>query len=290
MQSMTGFGSGRSEAGGCRVEIELRTVNHRFLDIVIRSPRMTPGLEDAIKKQAAAALSRGRVEISLSCQWVAEEKPAMILDKELALAYDKSLRELAQSLGADYSPDVLRLAVLPEVLRAETGAERETPPALTAEALARALNSLVAARAAEGAHIERDLRARLTLIRDYVLNIRKMAPGVAAAWRARLRERMSELTGGDGADEQRLAAEAALFADKADITEETVRLLGHADQFEQALAAAEPAGRRLGFLLQEMGREVNTIGAKANDARIAALVVDSKCELEKMREQIQNLE
>ncbi|MDR1069974.1 MAG: YicC family protein [Gracilibacteraceae bacterium] len=289
MQSMTGFGSGRSEGDGWLAEAELRSVNHRFLDIVIRGPRVAPALEDEARKQIRGVIFRGHVTVSLNCREISGKRNLIALDKDLALSYDKCLRDLAQELRVVYQPDIWRLAFLPDLWRAEETADAQPPPALAAEALAQALTALVAARAAEGANIARDLRARLALIRNYTLSLRERAPAVAEAYRARLGERMTELMGG-GADEQRLAAEAALFADKADITEETVRLLSHADQFETALAAEEPVGRRLDFLLQEIGREVNTIGSKANDALITRIVVDGKCELEKMREQVQNLE
>ncbi|MDR1321255.1 MAG: YicC family protein [Gracilibacteraceae bacterium] len=288
MQSMTGFGAGRSEGEGWLAEAELRSVNHRFLDIVIRGPRVAPALEEEARKQIRGVIFRGHVTVSLNCREISGKRNLIALDKDLALAYDKCLRDLAQELRVVYQPDLWRLVSLPDVWRAEETADAQPPPALVAEALTQALAALVAARAAEGASIARDLRARLALIRNYALSVRERAPAVAEAYRARLGERMTELMGG-GAD-QRLAAEAALFADKADITEETVRLLSHADQFETALAAAEPVGRRLDFLLQEIGREVNTIGSKANDALITRVVVDGKCELEKMREQVQNLE
>jgi uncharacterized protein (TIGR00255 family) len=287
---MTGFGSGRSENGDCLVEAELRAVNHRFLDIVIRAPRLAPAMEEEARRQIRAAVFRGRVELCFSCKEISGKRNLITLDKDLALSYDKCLRELAQALRVDYRPDIPRLAALPAVLGAAETAEGQMPADLAAAALAQALAGLIAARAAEGANIAADLNARLALLRNYILNIQERAPGVAADYRARLRERMAELAG-DYADGQRLAAEAALFADKADITEEIVRLLSHAAQFEAALAASEPVvGRRLDFLLQEIGREVNTVGAKANDACIARIVVDCKCELEKMREQVQNLE
>ena len=289
--SMTGFGRGEASGQGYQFTVELKAVNHRFLEVVVRLPKNFMSFEEPMRKLVQEKIQRGRVEIYLNIAQTEEKKRLAKVDKELALSYDKSLKELALSLHTAYEADIYRLAALPEVLsleEAETDLDKLWP--VCAEALAAALEHFVRMRAMEGLKLTEDLLGRLDFLAASLAKIEQRSDSVVADYQKRLRERVQALLGETVLDEARLANEVAFFADRASITEEIVRFHSHLEQSRKALKSSDAVGRKLDFLIQEMNREINTIGSKANDLGISQVVIDVKSELEKVREQVQNLE
>lgn len=289
--SMTGFGRGEASGEGYQFTAELKAVNHRFLEVVVRLPRNMMSFEEPVRKLVQEKLQRGRVEVYLNPAQTEEKKRLAKVDKDLVLSYDKTLKELALSLHTAYEPDIYRLAALPEVLsleETETDLDKLWP--VCAEALTSALEHFIRMRLKEGEKLTEDLWGRLNLLETFLAKIEKRSDLVVADYQKRLRERVQALLGETVPDEARLANEVALFADRASITEEIVRFQSHLEQSRKALKSAEPVGRKLDFIIQEMNREINTIGSKANDLEISQVVIDVKSELEKVREQVQNLE
>ncbi|MFA6808025.1 MAG: YicC/YloC family endoribonuclease [Eubacteriales bacterium] len=290
-KSMTGFGRGISEGEGYRFEIELKAVNHRFLETIVRSPRNLNFADEKLKKILQQKISRGRIEIYVNVKETEEKKRIAKLDKELALSYDKSLKELANSLNKEYDVDIFKLVSLPEVLVVEEPeADHEALWPVMETALLEALSELMEMRKIEGEKLCHDLNSKIAVLLNIIEAISKRAPFVVDEYKERLEERIAALAVDAVLDENRMAVEVAFFADRASIEEELVRLRSHIQQFEKALGSEESIGRKLDFLIQEMNREVNTIGSKANDLDIAQAVVDGKSELEKIREQVQNIE
>ncbi|QGP92971.1 hypothetical protein MGLY_23640 [Neomoorella glycerini] len=291
LNSMTGYGRGEASGTGRTVTVEIKAVNQRFLDVVIRLPRLYTALEEKIRQFIKNSLSRGRVEVMVSISEENGEKQRLTVDMGLAMAYYNALKELAQNLAIPADITAEKLLAMPEVVKvAEPEWDEATFWPVVAGALEKALADLLAMRRAEGQRLQADLEARAAYIRRQVEAIRERAPEVPREYAGRLKERVAELAGGLALDPGRLEMEIALLAERADITEEIIRLLSHLEQMVTAMAGTEPAGRRLDFILQEMWREINTIGSKASDLAISNLVVAVKGELEKMREQVQNVE
>ncbi|GEA15069.1 hypothetical protein E308F_13130 [Moorella sp. E308F] len=291
LNSMTGYGRGEARGAGRTVTVEIRAVNQRFLDVVIRLPRLYTALEEKIRQVIKNSLSRGRVEVMVSISEENGEKRPLTVDMGLAMAYYNALKELAQNLAIPADITAEKLLAIPEVVKvAEPEWDEATLWPVVAGALEKAVENLLAMRRAEGQRLQADLEERVAYVRRQVEAIRERAPEVPREYARRLKERVAELSGGITLDPGRLEMEVALLAEKADITEEIVRLLSHLEQMATAMAGTEPAGRRLDFILQEMWREINTIGSKAGDLAISNLVVAVKGELEKMREQVQNVE
>lgn len=290
--SMTAFGRGEQTAGGRTWTVEIRSVNHRFCDVKIRLPRQYAALEEPIKKEICAAYSRGHVEVAVNCSPGDEGNYVLRTDLHLARQYFRCLHEINADLELQTPPDLALIAGYREVIVAEN--REEDPEEAWATGLEPALRAALAEcrrmREAEGDHLRFDLRARLNKIGAAAGKIESMVPAIQTERTATLRERLSVLLAGVDLDPMRLAQEVAVMADKSDITEELVRLRSHLSQFEKFLDLDEPVGRRLDFLLQEFLREINTIGSKIANAAIAHLGVELKNELEKMREQVQNLE
>ncbi len=279
---MTGHGRGTAETDDRRVTVEVRAVNHRFLDLKVRVP-----LEAEVERRAAEAIRR-RVERGAITVSVREEGPgtrAVRVDLPLARGVFDALCELQRNLGIQGPISMALIASQPGVLAFGEPPEGD---ALFLAALDAALEAMVAMRRAEGEALARDLGARLDRLEALARDITRLAGGMPLALAARLRERLDRL----GADvpPERLAAEAALLADRADVTEELVRLASHLKQARELVAAEAASGRKLDFLVQEMGREVNTVGSKSPSAEISRCVVEAKAELEKIREQVQNVE
>ncbi|MEW5762180.1 MAG: YicC/YloC family endoribonuclease [Bacillota bacterium] len=290
LRSMTGYGRGEALAGGRRFTVEVRALNHRFCEINIRLPRYLLALEERMRRLVAAHIARGRVDVYLSVEEGESNLNAVKVDKGLALAYYKALEELKSVLGLQDAVKLEHLVGLPQLIVTDPSpAEAEAWWPAVAEALEAALAALAAAREAEGQALGRDLAARLARMEEIVARVGQRAPEVPVAYRRRLSERVAEL-GGGVVDPVRLAQEVALLAERADITEELVRLRSHLARARECLEGEGPVGRRLDFLAQEMFREINTAGAKAQDEVIAGLVVEFKTELEKVREQMQNIE
>lgn len=291
MRSMTGYGRASLERDGRELTLELKTVNHRFLDLNIRLPRALLFLEDGMRKGLNARLSRGHVDVFINYRNAREDAREVTLDGALLKAYARAMDEAA-ALLPDVRDDrsLARLVTMPDVLVvAEKAEDQDAVTALCADVLSLACDALEQMRAREGESIGRDLAAKIDNLERVAGEIAQRAPGVVKDYQQRLNERIAELLQSPP-DPQRIAQEVALFADRAAIDEELVRLSSHFAQFRHLLAQQEPVGRKLDFLVQEMNREVNTIGSKASDLEIGRRVVEAKAEIEKIREQVQNIE
>lgn len=288
--SMTGFGKGEASDGQRRAVVEVRTVNSRYCDVVPRMPQSLSGLESRLKEVVQAAISRGRIEVTVLLEGAGADGGAPVLNMDVARGYWEGLSRLKEAFGVEGEVDLRTMAVLPDVFRyAPDGVDLEAVWGVIERATSAALGQCNRMRRAEGELLRRDFEARIGALERLLREVEALAPGRVAVARDRLRERLAQLLSNE-IDPDRLAAEVAILADRMDITEECVRFHSHNEQFLRSLGRDEPVGRRLNFLLQEMGREANTIGAKANDAAIAHLVVEMKEEIERLREQAQNVE
>ncbi|TAJ26099.1 MAG: YicC family protein [Nitrospirae bacterium] len=291
IRSMTGYGRTESAWAGGAVAVELRAVNHRFCEVVTRLPRTLSGLEDDLKRTVQGRCQRGRIELSVSLTGVAEGEKALSLDRSLAKQYYHLLRDLQRELRLGGTVDVALLAGFRDIVTvSEQLAITPRLKQLVKRLAAGALDDLDAMRRREGQALARDTKARLRLVRKEAQAIGIRAPLVVRGYFDRMKERVEKLAGTAPIDQGRLSQELAQYADRCDLTEELTRLNSHLSQFDAALKSRESVGRTMDFLLQEMGREVNTIGSKGNDAEIASHVVRIKSELEKIREQVQNIE
>lgn len=291
---MTGYGRGEHNTENYRVVAEARSVNNRYLEISVRMPRHVSPLEEKIKKQVQTTLTRGKVDIFITLEEKNTENKELQLDRELCMAYHNSLIQAAEACGIEPRVELATLAALPGIFTVEKReADLEELWPVLETALQEALKNLAVMRQAEGDKLAADLLARRENIVLWLQEIKLQAPKVVENYHTRLKERLADLMGSDIlADPVRLATELALFADKCAIDEEIVRLASHLEQFAQMVHnhTNEVTGRKLDFLLQEMNREINTIGSKANDLLLSRIVIDVKAELEKIREQVQNIE
>jgi uncharacterized protein (TIGR00255 family) len=288
---MTAYGRGQAPAREGAWVVELRSVNSRYLDLHFRLPPGLMGLEDRLKKHLSQRMARGRVNVTVKAAGAAEAPPRLVLNRPLVREYRRVLEELRAELGSDQDPGLAPfLANRDLILVEEADPDLEAMWSELAPAVEAALEELEAMRLAEGAHLAADLAERLDRLAGLLQEAAAAAPEVAEAYRQRLHERIAKLLPDVEADPQRLALEVAVIADKCDITEEAVRAQSHLEQFRAFLAAAEPVGRKLDFLLQELNREANTMSSKLPDAPASQLVVEIKAELERLREQVQNLE
>ena len=291
IQSMTGFGRDKQVFGAREITVEVKAVNHRYLEVTTRLPRTLGFLEERLKGLVQQRIHRGKVEVAVS---LAEQRgPAarVVLNRELAASYLAELRAFGreQGLADDLSlSGLLRVGELFTQVAEDTDEEELARQVL--ETASGALDGFMQMRRREGERLAADLGGKLERVLELVAKAEARSPETVTAYHDRLYRKLAELLGDRQIDEGRLITEAALFADKVAVDEETVRLRSHAAAFAQALDGDEPAGRRLDFLTQEMNREANTIGSKAQDAAMARLVVELKSELEKIREQIQNIE
>ena len=289
--SMTGYGRAQQVLGGREITVELRSVNARYFEYSSRLPRTCAFLEDPLKRLTAEKVHRGKVELALTIQNVTASDAVVQADYALAESYRRALAALAQRLDVKDDVTVMALARFPDVLT-QTAAPAD-PDALWADVSAvagQALEAFVGMRAAEGAKLKADVESRLAVVEDLVGQIEQGSAGRVQAYTERLYARLQELLADRSIDEARILTEAALFADKTAIDEETVRLHSHVAQCREILQLEEPIGRKLDFLTQELNREANTIGSKCQDAALTRLVVTLKSEIEKIREQIQNIE
>ncbi len=289
MKSMTGFGAGDSPLGEGRLTMELRALNHRFLDIRVRLPAEIAEQVAFVEQLARERLDRGRVDVGVRLTDSALPPPRFSLTRARALY--ASLQKLSSELSPGTEVPIATLAHFPDLLleSADPGADgvREALKG----AFEQALERLQSMREAEGRALSSELKTRLVTLRALVVEMRERAAGFVDVQRAKLRERLDRLLNGAVTlDPARMENEIALIADRSDTTEELARLDSHFDQFEKALDESGPVGRKLDFLLQEMGRELNTLGSKSSDAGVAHLVVEAKTELERIREQVQNVE
>lgn len=289
--SMTGFGRATASADGRELTIELKSVNHRYLDLSFRMPRHVSFIEDALRAKLAELLSRGHVDVYVDYKNNRSDAGKVVIDEALLSAYLIAARAAGEKFDLEDDMTLSAAMRLPDVFDVEKAEEdREAVAALAISALTGAAEQLRRARAQEGARLAQDLLARLDTMEGIAADVSVRAPKVVEEYRAKLEERIAVLIAQVDVDRQRLATEVALFADKASIDEELVRLGSHIVQMRELLGSAEAVGRRLDFVVQELNREFNTIGSKANDASIAQLVILGKAEIEKIREQVQNIE
>ena len=290
MQSMTGVGAGNAARDGWEVTAELKTVNHRFLDVNLRLPRNLSFLEPVAREKISGSLTRGHVEVYLNVVNTASGSREVVTDLALAAAYAKAASEIGETTGIREPIGIRDLMALEGVVTlTEREMDQELVAELCREALTEAIVQVNRTRALEGIHLKEDLTIHLGLAAALREKILERAPSVVTDYRSRLENRLVQL-GSGGVDPQRLAQEVALMADRCAIDEELARLDSHIRQMKRYLETEEPVGKKMDFLIQEMNREANTIGSKASDAEIAQTVVNLKSEIEKMREQIQNVE
>ena len=291
IKSMTGFGAGDAETADFKVHIEVKAVNQRFLETNYHMPYSMNMFENQLTKKIKEYASRGKLDINIRFQDLRDKAVTVKVDKGLVAAYGQALQEISSQLELSAPVTAAQIASYPDVLKLnEENADLEAAQPVLMQAREQALESFVAMREAEGQNIQRDLLARIDTLENFVGELEKLAPEIVAAYRQRLENLLREYLAKEDIEESRIIQEVALFTDKVNYTEETVRLRSHFDQFRQIITAGEPVGRKLDFLIQEMNREINTVASKANSAGAAQFVVDVKSEIEKIREQIQNIE
>ena len=292
LKSMTAYGRGEIKLDDTVFIAEIQSVNNRYRDIVLRVPKMFKILEKEIRAFISSRVRRGRIEVSIQMENNAEQSPYDVkLNAPLINSYLKVFNQLSEQFGIENDVGVETLCRMNDVIQLkQEPVDIEKIKRGFLDVLKEALDSLDTMRIREGEAIEADFIKRLDLLKGYVEEVDGRAPRLVEEYRMRLENNIKRMMQDEIADEGRLAQEVALFADKSDITEEIVRLRSHLGQFAEYLSSDEAIGRRLDFLLQEMNREVNTIGSKASDSLISRTVVEVKSELEKLREQVQNVE
>lgn len=291
IHSMTGYGLGEGISGDLEIKVELKAVNNRHIDVSVRMPRLYLFAEDAIKKQVSKVVHRGKVDVFVYVEKMPGAQVEMKVDEALAGAYIRTLQELSEKFLVDYKVGALDIARLPDVLSV---AKEETDTQTFSKDLLSILDNALSAfdqmRKTEGQALKTDILTRLLEIETLVKEIQVNSPKTVVAYREKLLKRMQEVLENSQIEESRILTEAALFADKVAVDEEITRLYSHLDQFREILEEGGQVGRKLDFLLQEFGREMNTIGSKCNDLEIGKMVINAKAELEKIREQVQNIE
>ncbi|MDP3152711.1 MAG: YicC/YloC family endoribonuclease [Archangium sp.] len=291
LRSMTGFGTGTATAGNESLTVELKSVNHKFCEVKVRLPRELAALEGALQKLVKDKLARGAVDVSV--RRASRTALGVVPQVDLALAreYRRAWGELAKALELPDTVTVKDIATQLNVIRLEEPQVGLEDAGKAAEsALALALEALQKMREKEGVALAADLSSRLGLVTQWVEEVRVLAPKAIDLYRTRLSERIAELSKGLAVEPQRLAQEVAFFAERTDVAEEMTRLASHLEQFNELLRSAEPSGRKMDFLVQEMHREVNTTGSKSQHADISSRIMQLKAELERIREQVQNVE
>ncbi|ERI99073.1 YicC family protein [bacterium 210820-DFI.6.52] len=291
VRSMTGYGRSQQQLGGYDILLEIRSVNHRYFEFSCKTPRMYGYLEDRLKAFVQERVSRGKIQVNLYLQRLDGGDEVIAVNRAVAQGYLQALREVRAELDVDDDIALSDIARLPDVFAVRRAQEDpEAVWSLVAQVAEAAVDEFLAMRAAEGERMKDDILARAQAVLGYVAKIEAAAPQTVSAYRDRLYAKLQELLGDRQIDEGRLLTEAALFADKVATDEETVRLRSHVASLEEILAGGEAVGRKLDFLVQEFNREANTIGSKCSDVAISKLVVEMKSEIEKMREQVQNIE
>jgi len=291
VKSMTGYGRAEETVNGCTITVELRSVNNRYLDCNVRIPRLYIFAEEAIKSRVQSTISRGKVDVFVTLDNAGAEKVQVSVNKPVADGYYAALTQLAQEYGLSNDISVSLLSRFPEVLLAEKAEEDVEQMAKDiCSVLDKALADFDQMRTREGERLREDILSRAATIEGKVSLVEERSPQTVSEYRARLEARMNEVLSNTQIDPARILTEAAIFADKVAVDEETVRLRSHISQLREMLDKGGAVGRKLDFLIQEFNRETNTIGSKCSDIEIARHVVDVKAEIEKIREQVQNLE
>ena len=290
MKSMTGFGRASLESNGKNYIIEIKTVNNKYSDITVKSPKRLSFIEDKIRKQIANKFTRGKVEVSVSFFDFSNKSKNVVLNKEIAKEYIKQLREIADENNLSENISVVEIAILPDILNSMDSDNDEEITNETLQCLNMALDSLIDMRKAEGENIKQDLLIRIERVKNLVDKIAENSKGIVEEYVSKLEKRVKEILKNDVVDENRIAQEAVIYADKTSIEEELTRLNSHIVQFKELVNSDGPVGKKLDFMIQEMNRETNTIGSKAGSGEITKAVIDLKVELEDIREQVQNIE
>ncbi len=291
MKSMTGFGKSEQTAEGRKIRVEIKSVNHRFLDINVRMPRFLLFLEEDVRRYLKTILSRGRVDVFVNYSSEREDAKSVSMDMSVVRGYLSAAARIEKEMGIAGDLHVSDLIKMPDAVTFEENeTDEQAVRSLLMDALKKAAAELVSAREAEGAELIADVKNRLSDIFSLSEDIAKKEDVVLEEYRLKLKERIDALLESVPLDDTRLAQEVAIYADRCNVTEEVVRVKSHVDQFREALKSGQPQGRNLDFIVQELNREFNTIGSKSSNADITKMVIAGKVEIEKIREQIQNLE
>ena len=291
VRSMTGYGHAQATLHGRDISVEIRSVNHKYFDFSVRTPRGYSFVEDKIRNFVKGRVSRGKIDVYVTILTVEETAAQVILNQSLAEGYIRALRELGQEFGLTDDISISSVARYTDIFTVKKQEQDEDEVWNDLQSvLGEAVEHFIAMRQTEGVKLRDDVINRMEHILDVVGQIEQLSPQTLEAYTARLRAKIEELKGDASIDEQRLLTEIAIFADKIAVDEETVRLRSHFDQMSHMLTSGEAVGRKLDFIVQEMNREANTIGSKCQNSDIAHLVVEIKAEIEKIREQIQNIE
>ena len=289
--SMTGYGSAKGSVEGQEITVELKSVNNRYLDCSVRLPRNFLFAEDMVKQAVSAGVSRGKVDVFVSSQASQDSGTVVSVNEELARGYRDAVARIAETLGLESGLNAFSLARFPDVLTVERRElDKDKAAAALSEITAKAVEEFNAMREREGERLRRDMLGKLETIEGLVSVVEERSPQTVKEYRERLEARLRDILADRSLDEQRVITEAAIFADRTAVDEETVRLRSHIAQFRTMLEEGSPIGRKMDFLVQEFNRESNTIGSKCSDASLAKVVVDLKSEIEKIREQLQNVE
>jgi len=289
--SMTGYGSAKGSVEGQEITVELKSVNNRYLDCSVRLPRNFLFAEDTVKQAVSTGVSRGKVDVFVSAQASQDSGTVVSVNEELARGYRDAVARIAETLGLESGLNAFSLARFPDVLTVERRElDKDKAAAALSEITAKAVEEFNAMREREGERLRRDMLRKLETIEGLVSVVEERSPQTVKEYRERLEARLRDILADRSLDEQRVITEAAIFADRTAVDEETVRLRSHIAQFRTMLEEGSPIGRKMDFLVQEFNRESNTIGSKCSDASLAKVVVDLKSEIEKIREQLQNVE
>lgn len=291
IRSMTGYGRGEAQTAGCACVVEIRSLNHRYCEVAVKTPRGFAVIENKIREVVRSRFSRGRFDVYVGIDFTNGSTRRLIVDRPLARQFYLALADLQREFGLSGQVDLATLLGLREIVRVEENERNDEDVwPIIQQALESGLTNLQHMRITEGEALERDILQRIQLIEQGLGQINNRIPAILSAYKQKLAERIRQLLGDLELDPGRLAQEVVLYTERSDVTEEITRLNTHLTAFKKLLHANEPVGRKLDFFLQEMHREINTTGSKTADAGIAALVVDIKSEIEKIREQGQNIE
>lgn len=290
IKSMTGFGRGKYENEGRTYTVEIKSVNHKYSDINVRLPRFLNNVEDKIRKRVAEVISRGKIDIFVSFENYSNKGTTIRINKDLAKEYIKELKSLADEADLRFDLNVIDVSKFPEILKLEDEDNDELIGQEVMIALDDALEKFVSMREVEGQKLVEDIERRIYLIQEKVNEVTKFSSSLVEEYMARLQTRVNELLAPGVVDEARLMQEIVIFSDKSSIEEELTRLKSHISQFLELIKQSSPIGKKIDFLIQEINREVNTIGSKANSLDITNKVIEIKTEVENIREQIQNIE
>lgn len=290
IKSMTGFGRGKYENEGRNYTVDIKSVNHKYTDISVRLPRFLNSEEDKIRKRISSAISRGKVDVLVTFENYSSKGTNIRINKDLAKDYIRELKELAEETDLKFNVDVIDISKFPEILKIEDEQDEELIGKELMIAVDDALNKFISMREVEGTRLIEDIESRIYLIQNKVNEITAYSSTLVTEYMEKLKQRVNELLEPSTVDENRLMQEIVIFSDKSSIEEELTRLKSHISQFLELIKQSSPIGKKIDFLIQEINREVNTIGSKANCLEITNRVIEIKTEVENIREQIQNIE